>query len=308
MSYVNFSLFLQISRVFSGALGAPSTRAMGFLAAACGVLLGFASRLLAMGVTALLYCSAASAETVRVWDNEPLAIDLQVGEEVRVTFPTDVSLQVPIVLTDKLQALAPNSQLVYWKPTEAFATQRIIATSHDGQSVYILDLSASKNGTGENILIEDPARVVTAQAAEAGTSQVFAEPNDPPEIVLTRYASQMLYAPTRLLPKNPDIFAVEGVQLPEGYLLVQGQMGERYRTSVVGAWSGYGLYLTAVLLVNESSFSVPVRPDLVTGNFIGITPQHLHLGPAGSLEDRTTLYLISRSPFGDALAEGYYGY
>jgi hypothetical protein len=90
--------------------------------------------------------------------------------------------------------------------------------------------------------------------------------------------------------------------------LLRSQAGEKYHYRIVGSWSGYGRYITAVLVINQSPVQLQVNPGLVQGNFTHITPQHLYLGPTGSLEDRTTLYLISDSPFVSALQEDGYGY
>lgn len=259
------------------------------------------------------YSLVAQADRTQVWNNNPITIIIPVGEEVRITFPTDVSLQIPAALVQSLESLAPNQQIVYWKAKEPFDKARVIAPSTDNETVYLIDLVAQDNAITESIVIEDPSRVVAQHnndiASADGTIDIStAELSDPPEIVLTRFASQSLYAPRRLMPVNPDIAAMPVVQMPSNFPLMRSQQGEQYRFSVVGAWSGYGLHITAILLINESQLTLPVDPGLVQGNFTHITPQHLQLGPKGSLEDRTTLYLVSEAPFSAAIQEDGYGY
>jgi integrating conjugative element protein (TIGR03749 family) len=256
-----------------------------------------------------LFLSIMSAptysDTKKVWEQLPIPLHLRVGHEVRVIFPTAVDLQVPVGIATRLQSLAPNPAMVYWKPLEDFETARVIATSLDGKALYVLDLSASKNGLTDNLIIEDPIRILENQAANSAPPSP-SPLADPREIILTRYASQTLYAPTRLMPANPDIMPLEAPSLAANFPLMRSIVGEHYRVEVVAQWMGYERYITAVLLANLSPFAVPVKMENVRGNFSHATPQHLSLGPAGTLEDRTTIYLISKMPFQEAvLSDGY---
>ena len=253
----------------------------------------------------------AWADRTIVWDKYPITIVLPVGEEIRVTFPTDVALQLPLEVTEKLESLAPNQRVVYWKANEEFDSVRAIATSTDNESVYLLDLVAQKNAIVESLIIEDPDRVVAQQSESAASVESFnstLELLDPPELILTRFASQSLYAPRRLMPVNPDIYAQSISALPTNFPLMRSQSGEQYRFSIVGGWSGYGRYVTAVMVMNTSPVVIHINPGLVAGNFTHITAQHLTLGAGGTLEDRTTLYLISDTPFASAIMEDGYGY
>lgn len=253
----------------------------------------------------------AWAERTLVWNKLPLTIVLPVGEEIRVTFPTDVTLQLPMSITEQLESLAPNQQVVYWKAKAPFDSIRAIATANDNESVYLIDLVARAGAISEHLHIEDPDRVVHQQASNADqsfTSDSIQELLDPPEILLTRFASQSLYAPRRLMPVSSDIYAQPISLLPPTFPLMRSQSGEQFRYSVVGAWSGYGRYITAVMITNLSPISIQINPGLLTGNFTHVTAQHLTLGASGSLEDRTTLYLISNTPFASAIMEDGYGY
>lgn len=261
----------------------------------------------AVGVLILAMLSTrVSSDTKKVWDQLPITLDLRVGQEVRVIFPTAVDLQVPVGIATRLQSLAPNPAMVYWRPLEEFETARVIAASLDGKTIYVLDLSASDSGLADNVVIEDPTRVLESQSSVVESAPPAAALSDPKEIVLTRYASQTLYAPKRLMPANPDILPLEAPALHVDFPLLRSSMGESYRIEIVGQWVGYERYVTAVLVANLSGFSVPMSMENVRGNFTHATPQHLSLGPAGSLEDRTTVYLISKMPFQEAiLADGY---
>lgn len=251
----------------------------------------------------------ALADRVLVWNKDPLPIVLPIDKEVRMTFPTDVHIQIPVGILGSLESLAPNQQVVYWKATKAFDRARVVVASLDGTSVYMLDLSANTNGTAENLLLEDADRVVVdASYHRSETPASTHAVDDPVEIILTRFASQMLYAPTRLRPTNGDIYTQDNVRLTTDFPLIRSQFGESYHVEVVGSWSGYGRYITAVMMINQGTRPVQVNPGLVQGNFTHITPQHTSLGPKGTIEDRTTLYLISEMPFVAAVQGDGYGY
>lgn len=259
----------------------------------------------------LVLSPAARADQTLVWNNAPVPVLLPVGKEVRFIFPTEVTLQVPDTVIAKLDSLAPNQQIVYWTAKEAFDSARVIAMSLDGTSVYLIDLSASAKAPSDNLRLEDPARIVVGEVQDAVPSSHVANVRsleDPVEIVLTRYASQTLYAPKRLMPASGEIFVQRGASISSDFPLLRSQYGERYHVEVVGAWSGYGRYITAVLVINQGARPVAVNPGLVQGDFTHITPQHLQLGPRDTLEDRTTLYLISDVPFMAALGGDRYGY
>lgn len=260
-----------------------------------------------------LIIPVAFADRTIVWDKSPITVVIPVGEEVRITFPTDVTIQVPSNLIEGLKSLAPNQQMVYWTATTTFDKSRIIATSTDSKSVYLIDLAAVQGTPKENLIIEDADRVLAHQSesqsqATESREEASRELTDPPEMVLTRFASQSLYAPRRLMPVNADIAPQPFPKLSSDFPLMRSQWGEKYQFSIAGAWAGYGFYITAVLVVNQSNTPIAINPGLVQGNFTHITPQHLNLGPMGSLEDRTTLYLISTVPFASAIQEDGYGY
>lgn len=92
-----------------------------------------------------LSATIVQADVRRVWDEKPLTLILPVGQELRVSFPTGVNVQVPLGISEKLTSLAPNPKMIYWTATEEFTTARIIATAIDGKTVYVIDVAAEKN-------------------------------------------------------------------------------------------------------------------------------------------------------------------
>lgn len=258
----------------------------------------------------------ASADMRRVWDEKPMTLILPVGQEVRVTFPTDVQVQVPLGISEKLTSLAPNPKMIYWMASEAFTNARIIATARDGGTVYVIDVAAEVSALKEDIVIEDPARISLSDTRSANAAQPKEKNDaededaleDPAEIILTRFASQTLYAPSRLMPVDARISPVNYLAISKTFPLLQSGQGEHVSVNVVGSWSGFGHFITAVLIVNQSPVGFNVDASRVRGNFTHITSQHLFVGSKGSREDRTTLYLVSDVPFAEALTEDSYAY
>ena len=258
----------------------------------------------------------ASADMRRVWEEKPMTLILPVGQEVRVTFPTDVQVQVPLGISEKLTSLAPNPKMIYWTASEAFTNARIIATARDGGTVYVIDVAAEMSALKEDIVIEDPARISLSDTGSVNAAQPK-EKNDaededalenPAEIILTRFASQTLYAPSRLMPVDARISPVNYLAISKEFPLLQSGQGEQVSVNVVGSWSGFGHFITAVLIVNQSPVGFNLDASRVRGNFTHITSQHLFVGPKDSREDRTTLYLVSDAPFAEALTEDSYAY
>jgi integrating conjugative element protein (TIGR03749 family) len=241
----------------------------------------------------LLFINTANADTRRVWEDKPLSLVLPIGQEVRVTFPTDVDIQVPLAVSEKLTSLAPNSRMIYWTPSDAFPSGRILATAKDGHTVYVIDLSADKS-------------TISTSDSQSGEESETLE--DPAEIILTRFASQSLYAPTRLVPSDARIAATKIKPLDKNFPLLQSGHGEIVSVNVVGAWTGFSKFVTAVLIVNQSPITFEFDASRVRGNFTHITAQHLRIGPKSTLTDRTTLYLISDVPFAEAVTEDSYAY
>lgn len=248
----------------------------------------------------------ASADTKKIWHGEPITMHLPVDHEVRVIFPTAVDVQVPMGIASRLQSLAPNSSMLYWTAVSPFDKARVFAMSLDGQSVYILDIVASEAGLKDDVVIEDPARILDGQESVAQNEETPLR--DPAPIVLTRYVSQSLYAPKRLLPTTTDINLVDTPHIPNDFPLLRSSRGESYRVEAIGQWNGFDQYITAVLVTNVTDIAVPVELSNLRGRFTHATAQHTYLGATGTLDDRTTLYLVSDVPFQDAIMEDGYAY
>ena len=264
-------------------------------------------------VLIMMVCANANATVVRlVHTDRPIALTFKTNHEHRFTFPEAVNVDVPAQLTQVMRSLQPTAQVVYWTPASAFESMRVIARSLDNERVYLLDIRSTDDANAVDYRLENPALVVTREGATSSDADEIPPASinakNPFQIELTRYVSQLLYAPARLRPKASGIrqLPVAAADLTVNFL--SSQKGETYRYRLIGQWRGYGHHITAVEVVNQSPVTVELDLRRVRGNWLAITAQHTWLGAANSLEDRTTLYLISKPPFGQAMEELAYGF
>ena len=273
-----------------------------------------ASLLISVLVAVISLCVNASTAVVRlVHTDRPIALTFKTNHEHRFIFPEAVNVDVPAQLTQVMRSLQPTAQVVYWTPASAFESMRVIARSLDNERVYLLDIRSTDDASAVDYRLENPALIVntedTASSSDAGeVSPTLATAKNPFPIELTRYVSQLLYAPARLRPKASCISQLPVAAADLTVDLLNSQKGEIYRYRLIGQWRGYGHHIAAVEVVNQSPVSVELDLRRVRGNWLAITAQHTWLGATNSLEDRTTLYLISKSPFGQALEELAYGF
>jgi integrating conjugative element protein (TIGR03749 family) len=70
--------------------------------------------------------------------------------------------------------------------------------------------------------------------------------------------------------------------------------------TALAAWRLEDQWITAVRLTNTSAGWIDLDPRLLQGDFLTATFQHPSLGPHGTSQDTTVLYLVTR---GHALAQ-----
>lgn len=241
-----------------------------------------------------------------VYNGQPVSLRLTVAHEHRLVFPEPVYVDLPQRLARVTASLQPDEQVVYLTGKEAMPAQRIIATATGGERVYLVDIEIVEDGPTADYRIESPtlARIGTestgspdAQVPQPLVHSARQRPSNPPQIELLRHASQTLYAPTRLQPSHSQIRRAPTPDYSAGTSLLRSHKGESFDYRVVAAWRGLGRYLTAVEIINRTKVLVELDPRDVQGAFDAVAFQHPWVGRSGTLEDRTTVYLISDNPF-----------
>ena len=238
-----------------------------------------------------------------VWNKAPIAIPLVVGEERLVHFPDSVSIGLPQSLTPLLRSQSINGTL-YLLAKQAFDPTRVMVRSETDGPIYVLDISAAPGGADRRslpdvqVLLQSPqkSRQNSPQKPlqDAGADQSISNNRSQPlgYAALTRYAAQQLYAPTRLIPRQPGVVAIP--VNPEPVDLV---VGGKIEAVPVAAWKAGLRYVTAVKLINRTQSPVVLDPRELRGSWLAATFQHNRLLPAGSEADTTAVYLVSDRRF-----------
>ena len=249
--------------------------------------------------SSFLPLASANESVERIfWDKKPLKITLPVNKERMITFPSPVKIGLPAEINSQLRTQI-NNNTVYWLAHEAFKSQRIEIRAIDGSVIYLVDLQAKNKGASDET-IEVIIKTSADKGSDATTSQsanLAAKQNSPAYILLTRFAAQQLYAPTRLLNNKHGIHRIPVNRESTTYLI----HGAMISAKPVAAWKKQALYITAIELKNLSRDVISLDPRKIRGKWKAASFQYTDLHPMGSEYDSSTLYLISERPFHEVL-------
>ena len=253
-------------------------------------------RLLAAAALVLLLGSVANATEILHWERLPLAVPLVVGQERILFVDRNVRIGVPASVGTRLRVQSAAGA-VYLLAHETIDPVRLQLQDADTGTVILVDIAAEAAVDNQPPL--EPVRIVdatTARAAGDADDHEATAPSQPAHatpvpVVLTRYAAQTLYAPLRTVEPVPGITRASlRRDLPLQSLLptlpVQAQ--------ALAAWRLDALWVSAVRLRNSSAHWLDLDPRALQGNFATATFQHPTLGPAGTPEDTTVVYLVTR--------------
>ncbi|EEB3911836.1 TIGR03749 family integrating conjugative element protein [Salmonella enterica] len=244
-----------------------------------------------MNIRALLILLLAlplhAVELVK-WERIPLPVVLNIGQERIVFVDRNVRVGYPAALEGKLRIQSSNGTL-YLLASQPFAATRLQLQDTENGELILLDVSASK---GEHI--REPMRIVREEkkppdAKPDTTPEPL--PSTPFPVALTRYAAQMLYAPLRTVEPLPGV-QPEGIRLAKAITTLLPALP--VSAMPIGGWKLDPYHLAAIRLQNKSATRLELDPRQLQGQFYAASFQHRWLGPAGSAEDTTVLYLITR--------------
>ncbi|WP_444679082.1 TIGR03749 family integrating conjugative element protein [Halomonas sp. E19] len=211
--------------------------------------------------------------------------------------------------------------VLYLKAFEPFETQRVRVQDVESGDVLLLDLSGREGASSEEILVVDsreasPARASAspgssagssgAQASEASRPSAQASSGDaqratatPVPVLLTRHAAQSLYAPQRTIEPLRGVSRVP-MRLPKSLNTLLPSLP--VTATPLGAWRLDGWTVTAVKLENnDRQRAFELDPRWLQGEFYSATFMHPYLAPRGSVEDTTTVFLVTRDGLDRAL-------
>ncbi|MFN2332398.1 MAG: TIGR03749 family integrating conjugative element protein [Halomonas sp.] len=273
--------------------------------------------ILACLASAVLAGEAMALEVMH-WERRPLAIPLPVDEERIVTLDRNVRVGLPPVLANpEVLRVQSAGGVLYLKAFEPFETQRVRVQDVESGDVLLLDLSARDGASSEEILVVDsreasPARAGASRSSSSSSSsrsgaqvpessrpaaQASRDGSQPANatplpVLLTRHAAQSLYAPQRTIETLRGISRVP-MRLPESLSTLLPSLP--VTATPLGAWRLDGWTVTAVKLENNDRQRVfELDPRWLQGDFYSATFMHPYLAPRGSVEDTTTVFLVTR--------------
>ncbi len=223
----------------------------------------------------------------------PITVMLPLQRERLLSFPAPVQLDLPESVMSALK-VSSVGRTTYLYASKPIPKTRVIAQELAGaRRVYVVDVLTAAKGSAlaDELEIHNPSEEDTASQAAPASGAMDASEID--MVQLTRYAAQMVYAPTRLLP------SVEGIhQTPVSLTPLPGLIrAARVMATPIGAWRSGALTVTAVKVSNVSPSSLALNLGELRGKWVAASAQHADVGPAGSASDTTVLYLICDGPF-----------
>jgi len=228
------------------------------------------------------------------WKKIPIKLNLKVGKERLIHFPSPVKVGLPGRLQPMLRAQSVDGTL-YLLANSAFKTTRVMVREIETGKVYLFDITASKESGQTN-----PVQIYSTDNSSGkldeteslnnkGTHPAFKQYS---YVALIRFASQQLYAPARLLQNLPGITRTPVTRKPVNLI-----HGGAIEAIPLVAWRTGNLYLTALKLINQTNQPQILDPRNIRGTWLSAAFQHNRLLPAGDEADTTAVYLISARPF-----------
>ncbi|MBG5133271.1 TIGR03749 family integrating conjugative element protein [Pseudomonas aeruginosa] len=258
-----------------------------------------------LGLLAVAAAPIAHAVEILRWERMPLAVPLKVGQERIVFIDRNVRVGVPAGVGERLRVQSAGGA-VYLRASEPIEPTRLQLQDADTGALILLDIAAEPPKDGEAEL--EPVRIVEGDSApgrygeQADSAEAparaqgqagarTARRETPVPVVLTRFAAQHLYAPLRTVEPLPGVMRVN---LPRDLDLDTLMPTLPVRAVALASWRLEDQWVTAVRLTNGSGGWITLDPRVLQGDFLTATFQHEALGPRGTPEDTTVLYLGTR--------------
>jgi integrating conjugative element protein (TIGR03749 family) len=250
--------------------------------------------LIVLCAVALLSPFVNAVELLR-WERVPLSVPLRVDEERVIFIDRNVRVGADRAAIDRLR-LQSAGGVIYVKALGELPPSRLQVQVIESSEIILIDVYTVDNDssidTSEAIRIVDgrSASVDEESVSDGYAAKVAESLKIPAPVALTRYASQSLYAPLRTVEPTPGLRKV-------------GLISDRLRLFPTEPIAGYPLVayrlgsytVSAVKLVNTSPEKINLDPRKLSGDFYSATFQHTWIGKAGTPEDTTVVYLITKN-------------
>ncbi|WP_199438339.1 TIGR03749 family integrating conjugative element protein [Vibrio owensii] len=242
---------------------------------------------------ALSLSASVGATEFIIWDKKAQPVSFKSGVERIIEFPSDVTVGVPSSLSGKVQVNSAEG-VVHFKTLAEFPQTRFtFVMAQTGRHIY-LDISSK-----DEVSVSDPSEDVVikfksqAKQEDEGQFKRLLDAEPVPLSRLVQHASRDWFAPDRLKLSTSGVgerlvsssYSLDSFWLGESAgLFSMKPLKEYYTTEYT---------LTAVLLKNRTLESVVIPLKNVYPSVKAVVPQHMWLGPKGSQDDTTILYVVS---------------
>lgn len=252
----------------------------------------------------------AHAIEILLWERLPLAVPLQVGQERVVFIDRNVRVGVPASVGSRLRVQSAAGA-IYLRASEPIEPTRLQLQDADSGALILLDIVAEPAKAEQPPL--EPVRILEGETPPVRYGDLSATSSEdagedastpsrpvretPIPVVLTRYAAQNLYAPLRTVE---PVSGITRTTVRRNLALGSLMPTQPVRAQALAGWRLDDYRVTAVRLTNLSKRWVTLDPRDLQGDFATGTFQHDALGPAGTPDDTTVVYLVTK---GHGLAE-----
>jgi len=249
------------------------------------------------GLSLSLTGYAANSDEHVVWQKAPIEINLPVGQERYISFPSSIQFGYDANdLPASMLRVENNNQTLYLTAKQAFPLQRVEAKLINGE-IILMDLTAKEGGDDASIDIVLPQ----ANPVEGNsTHSTYTNDTNINYISLIRYAVQQLYAPERLINHAANI-----TRFPMSTSHVVPLVYDNSISAMpLASWRDGDLYVTAILIKNQLHQALRLDPRLICGNWQAATfyPKNKIAARGTPINrDTSTLFVVSNRPFAEAM-------
>lgn len=264
----------------------------------------FKTPLVRGGLFASLLGMAFQTHAVEImhWDRKPLKVELPVGTERVIMLDRNVRVGLPREIADPSTLRVQSAGgAIYLKADEPFDTQRVRVQDVETNQVVLFDLTAKESGASEEdiqVVFSDEEDAGSPELGQNSQNSQASTRGTPVPVVLTRFAAQSLYAPSRTIEPVEGLSRV-AMRLPETMPSLMPSLP--VTAAPVGAWKLGSWTVTAVRLTNrDPARAFELDPRWLQGDLYSATFMHPTLARRGSVEDTTTVFIVTN---GKSLAQ-----
>lgn len=240
----------------------------------------------------------------RISYTKPININLKAGIEKTIVFqnPIDVGVRQNNFSSIRVNTI---SNVSYWTLLKSVDRAfRIKVTDRVTKEIFLIDVGSSSDDS-KNVPVEILSTRYKSKMPstnEVASVDVRATARDPYELI-TRYVAQKYYAPSWKIEPLSGAGKIPTKKMQINSLI----SGSKFNVQLDSVWRYAGMYLSALVVTNNSPYSVFMNFDPrykdqyglleIRADYLVATPQYFSLPSDG----KTLVYVITNSPLVDEL-------